>query len=304
MDHPTCEVAGCPKAVVKRRMCNPHYLKALKYGDPLYVAKPVIEDCRIGGCDRKPRSKTAGLCEAHYVRIWRTGSPNLRLTVLDEPVRERCLHCGEPNDPTTVRARKWCSARCEMRGRRGRSSRPSACERCAVQLPLAARTDKKYCDRCEREVRNQASNVCKAKRREVERRARRRVWVAGQCRHCGRAYVAQFRRGTIQTYCSRGCVKGAVQVRRRARKQGAYRADVVRSRIFERDGWRCQICKRKVRRDKAVPDPLAPVLDHIIPLAAGAEQGGIHAPHNVQCAHFICNSIKGATVRDVQPALF
>lgn len=74
--------------------------------------------------------------------------------------------------------------------------------------------------------------------------------------------------------------------------------------IFQRDGWRCQICKRMVRRDKAAPHPLAPVLDHVIPLAAGVEQGGVHAPHNVQCAHFICNCIKSDKGGAVQPMLF
>ncbi|MEU1240059.1 HNH endonuclease [Micromonospora parva] len=80
--------------------------------------------------------------------------------------------------------------------------------------------------------------------------------------------------------------------RYRARKKDAYVADVSPSRIYERDGWRCQLCRRKVQRDETAPHPLAPVLDHIIPLAAGVAKGGVHAPHNVQCAHFLCNSIK------------
>jgi 5-methylcytosine-specific restriction endonuclease McrA len=50
-----------------------------------------------------------------------------------------------------------------------------------------------------------------------------------------------------------------------------------------------------VKRDKVVPHPKAPVLDHILPLA----QGGTHEPTNVQCAHFMCNSIK----RDTVPAV-
>lgn len=41
-----------------------------------------------------------------------------------------------------------------------------------------------------------------------------------------------------------------------------------------------------------MPDRLAPTLDHIIPLAAG----GTHEPSNCQCAHFSCNSAKGARV--------
>lgn len=52
------------------------------------------------------------------------------------------------------------------------------------------------------------------------------------------------------------------------------------------------MCGDKVKKNKCVPHPLAPVLDHIIPLA----MGGTHEPKNVQLAHFICNSYKSAKV--------
>ena len=42
--------------------------------------------------------------------------------------------------------------------------------------------------------------------------------------------------------------------------------------------------------DLAYPHPHSATLDHIVPLAAG----GAHSYANVQCAHFICNSVKGA----------
>jgi 5-methylcytosine-specific restriction endonuclease McrA len=58
--------------------------------------------------------------------------------------------------------------------------------------------------------------------------------------------------------------------------------------IFERDGWRCQLCRRPVKRAATVPHPLAPTIDHVIPLALG----GPDAPENVQCACFECNTHK------------
>ena len=71
-------------------------------------------------------------------------------------------------------------------------------------------------------------------------------------------------------------------------KRGAYVEDVWRSKVFERDRYRCQLCGKAVKRDAEVPHPKAPVLDHIIPLA----EGGTHEYRNVQTAHFMCNSIK------------
>lgn len=114
-----------------------------------------------------------------------------------------------------------------------------------------------------------------------------RLFVAGTCARCGTAYLAEDYSGTAR-YCSLRCARRVNKQRYRARKKQAYVADVSPARIYERDGWRCQLCRKKVRRDKAVPHPLAPVLDHIVPLACG----GTHEPANVQCAHFICNSKK------------
>lgn len=50
---------------------------------------------------------------------------------------------------------------------------------------------------------------------------------------------------------------------------------------------------------KAVPHPKAPTIDHIIPLAVGGDD----TRANVQLAHFLCNSLAGATGTK-QAALF
>ena len=87
-------------------------------------------------------------------------------------------------------------------------------------------------------------------------------------------------------------MRRAAKERRRAVKRGAYVAPVNRRAIFERDRWRCELCGRKLKRAAVSPHPLAPVLDHLLPLA----QGGKHEPANVQAAHWLCNSIKGDRV--------
>lgn len=114
-------------------------------------------------------------------------------------------------------------------------------------------------------------------------------WYAGYCLGCG----APFVHDQPQTRtCSPLCARRLVKDRRRARKRDAYVGDVSPQRIFERDRWTCQLCGRRVAWTKDAPHPSAPVIDHIVPLAAGREYGGVHAPYNVQCAHFKCNSIK------------
>jgi hypothetical protein len=73
--------------------------------------------------------------------------------------------------------------------------------------------------------------------------------------------------------------------RRRARKleNGVEPYDF--EQICERDGWRCQICKRKVNRQLKFPDPLSRSVGHIIPIS----EGGPDAPSNVRLEHLKCN---------------
>lgn len=72
---------------------------------------------------------------------------------------------------------------------------------------------------------------------------------------------------------------------------------IDRLAILERDGYVCHLCLDPIPRVAESPvDPLAPTLDHVIPLA----RGGAHHPDNLAAAHFICNSRKGDRVPDGQ----
>lgn len=132
-------------------------------------------------------------------------------------------------------------------------------------------------------------------------RSKRAVWVSASCVRCGTAFVCMWT-NDLPRYCSRPCARSEGKAVRRARKYATRHVPYSRREIFERDRWRCKLCRKPVRRDAEVPDPLAPVIDHIVPLAAGEESGGVDAPWNVQCAHFLCNSVKRDQL--VAPALF
>jgi 5-methylcytosine-specific restriction endonuclease McrA len=107
------------------------------------------------------------------------------------------------------------------------------------------------------------------------------------CMECG----ATFRmRAHTQRRCTACSTKwrSAKNYRRRVRTREA--ADLfTASEVFERDNWRCHLCGKRVRRAAVHPHPLAPTLDHLIPLA----DGGGHCLANVRCAHSRCNLKKG-----------
>lgn len=83
---------------------------------------------------------------------------------------------------------------------------------------------------------------------------------------------------------------------RRAQLRAAVSESYTLAEIAERDGHRCQLCRRKVDMDLKAPHPRSPSIDHIVPLV----KGGDDTRANVQLAHRRCNTSKGTRVADVQ----
>ena len=81
---------------------------------------------------------------------------------------------------------------------------------------------------------------------------------------------------------------------RRAKKRGAFIEVVEPLVVYERDGGVCGICARQIAKGHQWH------VDHIVPIA----KGGVHSYANVQLAHALCNSKKGATIPAGQIGLF
>lgn len=83
--------------------------------------------------------------------------------------------------------------------------------------------------------------------------------------------------------------------RRRAAKRGGASEPYTLAEIALRDDFNCGLCGKSVPMAVKVPEPLAPTIDHIVPVS----KGGDDTRANVQLAHFVCNSRKGA--RELTP---
>lgn len=129
------------------------------------------------------------------------------------------------------------------------------------------------------------------------------------CKACGAQFVTRQRKASC---CSQKCVADWAKIVRERQiaanppketrhdqwRRYAYlrravtasaRADRFKAEeIFERDGWKCGICQRRVKKHLVWPDPESASLDHITPIS----KGGQHVRENVQLAHFRCNSSK------------
>jgi len=80
MPQSTCSVESCTSGgKLRHGMCNRHYIRWRKYGDPLGVAPPRVREvkakaaCSIEGCTRP--AGTRGWCKAHYHRWYKYGDP-------------------------------------------------------------------------------------------------------------------------------------------------------------------------------------------------------------------------------------
>lgn len=80
--------------------------------------------------------------------------------------------------------------------------------------------------------------------------------------------------------------------KRRALKLKAIVGEINYEWINERDGFRCQICGKKVNFKVKKPHPMSKSYDHIIPLTKHGE----HCNKNLQLTHLNCNIKKNANV--------
>lgn len=118
----------------------------------------------------------------------------------------------------------------------------------------------------------------------------RRPKVVSSCSDCGSSIVGTAARRRCDE-CNKRTAKSVRKHRQRAAKFGGVCEVVSPIQVFERDGWRCQLCGIKTpKRLRGTYKPTAPELDHIIPLSLG----GSHTYQNTQCACRACNGAKGA----------
>ena len=75
-----CRVRGCRRPVKARGLCNRHYLRWWKHGDPAETNRPTRGPCTISGCGRPRRAR--GPCGTHDERVRTRGHPDP-----DRPIR-------------------------------------------------------------------------------------------------------------------------------------------------------------------------------------------------------------------------
>lgn len=95
---PQCSVEGCDNPVRAAGLCNKHYLRQWRHGDPETVKTRREEDrpvwCKVPGCG-KPH-KANGYCAKHNQRYRRHGDPTVTLINRGDPVQCNVDGCEDP----------------------------------------------------------------------------------------------------------------------------------------------------------------------------------------------------------------
>lgn len=244
--------------------------------------------------------------------------------------RRVCYECSLPRTRRWPCAD--CGAPCVARGGRcqgcdnARRAAPTyTCRRCAVVFRPKSSDRTTYCSR--------ACSFAEMRERRLAREARiadgRDVLIEGVCATCG----GWFARARRERYCSEHCrmrrprrkpsngyrpkprarstcveCGGVVEVPGRARrrfcskrcsdrlfrrdrrvaKRRAWRGAVGRAAIVRKYRLHCALCGLPIV--SYAGSSWGAALDHIVPLACG----GLHHEDNIQLAHVMCNSFKGA----------
>lgn len=163
------------------------------------------------------------------------------------------------------------------------------CELCSKLHPHMRRL---WCsDECQEIVRKQRYNKSKPKAKPRK------------CKECDLLFTPLTSSGA--QFCTKLCCtrhgRRIQKAKRRARKRGNKYEPVNPFKVFDRDGWRCQLCGTLTpRKHRGTIKPNAPELDHRVPLS----KGGDHNYGNTQCLCRACNCAKGNSNEAGQLGLF
>lgn len=209
-----------------------------------------------------------------------------------------CVVCAKEYTPKRADRTTCCSRECgfELRRIKAKKAAEAKAKQCKAVL------HGKHCRQCGKRffTKNPTTAYCSDDCRRASRSIAKSSYA---CRHCGKGFKPARLSGGPPAYCSHACRSQARReasrryrkrygnkARRRARYYGVPYEPVNVIRVFDRDGWRCQICGKATPSERrGTRYPNAPELDHRIPLSLG----GTHTYDNVQCACRACNILKG-----------
>jgi len=257
--------------------------------------KKVTKACRECGKEFVPMMPWGKFCCDRCRDKYKRQHPNYPSCI--------CKHCGKEYVPKSKERTTYCSRECAFEHMAAKPKDPGVViNHCACGEIITPKH--KYCDECRKERARYDSYL-------------RKTAKETKCRWCDKTFTPEYKAKTYVYCCEEHMVLAKKErdknsLNRKMHKGGVSKAK--RNRIYFRDGFKCKLCGKKMRMDKAEtvwlgnPHPLAPTVDHIIPKSIAKELGWtkqeMNAERNLQAAHFSCNVNKGNRASNDQLRLF
>ena len=109
------------------------------------------------------------------------------------------------------------------------------------------------------------------------------------CRDCPTVFIARARSSKLCDPCGIEATRDINRRKNTKRRQAQLNGEPYRAvDIFDRDGWRCHICRKGISRTAPRNSPRGASVDHLVPLC----DGGADAPANVAASHLQCNALR------------
>jgi hypothetical protein len=241
--------------------------------------------CIICGNDFEPRYNEQKCCGLTCSK--KAGGRSLTLKTQHQ---FECKYCGKSYTPKAKDRKTYCSRYCAFMDKAAKPKPqkvPSACKWCG-QPADSARA--RFCsDKCRKALARTKSRDWSLAKHNAEIKAK-------FCKCCRQSFTPAYgskRRSFCSLKCQRTYSRRIGTALRRARIRLLPYEPIDPIAVFERDDWICYMCQKVAPASlRGTTDPLAPELDHIIPLA----KGGHHIWSNVACCHRKCNQDKADTL--------
>jgi len=209
-----------------------------------------------------------------------------------------CGWCGVGFVARSLDRLAYCSRQCGAKAvgaERSRRVAEAAQPFTPVRFGECAECSKPIVARMGRTVCSSECSAKRAKRCEAAKVERARAAFKPRlfsCAECSKSCATEYGKPRTR-FCSDECSKRATKRTSRKRERARLRLANVEAvdplKVFERDGWRCQMCRVATpKRYKGTTHQRAPELDHITALA----RGGDHSYRNTQLLCRACNGAK------------
>lgn len=205
---------------------------------------------------------------------------------------KQCKYC-EQNFINKTKNTNYCSIDCRKKyNKENRKTFLNLCEGCLKMFESRRAIANACSEECRRAIdykkRPLFKHTCNNCKKDFESFNKIQQFCSQVCHHINQREKAQEKHKQVIPRHIFPSKRARREYIRRKRMRDNWIEDVKLNILLERDNELCQLCNEPINKKVHYTDPLAPTIDHIIPISLN----GAHSYANCQLAHRKCNTAK------------